>query len=97
MAILAEYHAAIGEIIIKYSGTPERYAGDGVMVIFNDPVPVDNPAPQAVLMAFDPKRTSALGLAFQVSWSDSVLQRITLMWPSGHPSNSAIRLNPAFS
>jgi adenylate cyclase len=44
MAILAEYHAAIGEIIIKYSGTPERYAGDGVMVIFNDPVPVDNPA-----------------------------------------------------
>jgi class 3 adenylate cyclase len=53
MAILAEYHAAIGEIIIKYSGTPERYAGDGVMVIFNDPVPVDNPAPQAVLMALD--------------------------------------------
>jgi class 3 adenylate cyclase len=51
MAILAEYHAAIGEIIIKYSGT--RYAGDGVMVIFDDPVPVDNPAPQAVLMALD--------------------------------------------
>jgi adenylate cyclase len=53
MAILAEYHAAIGEIIIKYSGTPERYAGDGVVVIFNDPVPVDNPAPQAVLTALD--------------------------------------------
>ena len=39
MALLAEYHAAIGKIIIKYSGTLERYAGDGVMVIFNDPVP----------------------------------------------------------
>ena len=38
MALLRDYHAAIGEIIIKYSGTLERYAGDGVMVIFNDPV-----------------------------------------------------------
>ena len=53
MALLSEYHAAIGEIIIKYSGTLERYAGDGVMVIFNDPVPVENPALQAVLMALD--------------------------------------------
>jgi adenylate cyclase len=35
-------HAAIGEIIIKYNGTLERYAGDGVMVVFNDPVPVEN-------------------------------------------------------
>ena len=43
MALLREYHAAIGEIIIKYSGTLERYAGDGVMVIFNDPVPVPDP------------------------------------------------------
>jgi class 3 adenylate cyclase len=53
MALLREYHAAIGEIIIKYSGTLERYAGDGVMVVFNDPVPVENPALQAVLMALE--------------------------------------------
>ena len=53
MALLAEYHAAIGTIINKYSGTLERYAGDGVMVIFNDPVPVENPALQAVLMALE--------------------------------------------
>ncbi|HXW22337.1 MAG TPA: GAF domain-containing protein, partial [Rhodomicrobium sp.] len=53
MALLRDYHAAIGKIIIKYSGTLERYAGDGVMVIFNDPVPVDNPALQAVLMALE--------------------------------------------
>ena len=38
MALLRDYHAAIGEIIVKYSGTLERFAGDGVMVIFNDPV-----------------------------------------------------------
>jgi adenylate cyclase len=53
MALLRDYHAAIGEKINKYSGTLERYAGDGVMVIFNDPVPVDNPALQAVLMALE--------------------------------------------
>jgi class 3 adenylate cyclase len=53
MALLRDYHAAIGEIIIKYSGTLERYAGDGIMVVFNDPVPVENPALQAVLMALE--------------------------------------------
>ena len=53
MTLLREYHAAIGEITIKYSGTLERYAGDGVMVVFNDPVPVANPALQAVLMALE--------------------------------------------
>jgi class 3 adenylate cyclase len=53
MALLREYHAAIGGIINKYGGTLERYAGDGVMVVFNDPIPVDNPALQAVQMAID--------------------------------------------
>ena len=61
MALLRDYHAAIGEIIIKYSGTLERFAGDGVMVIFNDPVPVENPALQAVLMALD-MRTAIGGM-----------------------------------
>jgi class 3 adenylate cyclase len=53
MALLRDYHAAVGETIIKYSGTLERYAGDGVMVVFNDPVPVEKPARQAVLMALE--------------------------------------------
>jgi class 3 adenylate cyclase/putative methionine-R-sulfoxide reductase with GAF domain len=53
MSLLREYHAAIGEIIIKYSGTLEHYAGDGVMVFFNDPIPVLNPALQAVRTALD--------------------------------------------
>jgi GAF domain-containing protein len=61
MALLRDYHAAIGQIIIKYSGTLERFAGDGVMVIFNDPVPVENPALQAVLMALD-MRTAIGGM-----------------------------------
>jgi adenylate cyclase len=58
---LREYHEAIGQIIFKYGGTLERFAGDGVMVIFNDPVLVENPALQAVLMALD-MRTAIGGL-----------------------------------
>ena len=65
MALLRDYHAAIGEIVIKYSGTLERYAGDGVMVVFNDPVPVENPALQAVLMALEMRK--ALG-ALTENW-----------------------------
>jgi len=53
IALLRDYDAAIGEIIIKYSETLERYAGDVVMVVFNDPVPVDNPALRAVQMALE--------------------------------------------
>jgi class 3 adenylate cyclase len=66
MALLRDYHAAIGEIIIKYNGTLERYAGDGVMVVFNDPVPLENPALQAVLMALELR--NALGALTQ-TWS----------------------------
>ena len=65
-ALLRDYHAAIGEIIIKYNGTLERYAGDGVMVVFNDPVPVENPALQAVLMALEVR--DAIG-ALTATWS----------------------------
>ena len=66
MALLRDYHAAIGELVIRYSGTLERYAGDGVMVVFNDPVPVENPALQAVLMALELR--NALG-ALTATWS----------------------------
>ena len=68
MALLRDYHAAIGELVIRYSGTLERYAGDGVMVVFNDPVPVENSALQAVLMALELR--NALGALTQ-TWSRS--------------------------
>jgi adenylate cyclase len=53
MALLREYHAAVGENIVKHNGTLGRYASDGVMVVFNDPVPIENPALQAVRMALE--------------------------------------------
>lgn len=53
MALLREYHAAVGRFTIEFSGTLERFAGDGIMVIFNDPVAVPDPALRAVKMALD--------------------------------------------
>jgi class 3 adenylate cyclase len=53
MHILREYHGAVGRIIFSYGGTLERFAGDGIMAIFNDPLPVENPALQAVKMALE--------------------------------------------
>ena len=51
MGVLREYHAAMGELIMAHQGTLERFAGDGIMIFFNDPVPVANPAEKAVRMA----------------------------------------------
>jgi class 3 adenylate cyclase/CheY-like chemotaxis protein len=52
MAALAEFHAAMGRRILEYQGTLERFTGDGLMVFFNDPVPIADPARRAVEMAF---------------------------------------------
>jgi len=51
MGVLAEYHQALGELIHRYEGTLERFTGDGLMVFFNDPLPIEDPAERAVLMA----------------------------------------------
>jgi adenylate cyclase len=51
MGVLRQYHEAMGRLILQHDGTLERFAGDGMMVFFNDPVPVDNPAERAVRMA----------------------------------------------
>ena len=59
MTLLREYHTAVGRIIFDHGGTLERFAGDGVMAIFNDPVPMPKPALQAVQMALDMR--SAIG------------------------------------
>src|SRR6059036_3603901 len=50
MGVLREYHAEMGRVILTHEGTLERFAGDGMMVFFNDPVQVDDPAARAVRM-----------------------------------------------
>src|SRR5881296_4669436 len=51
MAVLRQYHAEMGKLILEWEGTLERFAGDGMMVFFNDPVAVPNPAERAIRMA----------------------------------------------
>jgi class 3 adenylate cyclase/PAS domain-containing protein len=51
MNVLREYHAALGREIMAYDGTIEHFAGDGVMILFNDPVPVADHEFQAIRMA----------------------------------------------
>jgi class 3 adenylate cyclase len=51
MGVLREYHAGMGKLILEHEGTLERFTGDGMMIFFNDPVPVPNPGERAVRMA----------------------------------------------
>jgi class 3 adenylate cyclase/CheY-like chemotaxis protein len=50
MTVLNEYHAEMGALIQEFDGTIEHFVGDGIMVIFNDPVPVPNPTELAIRM-----------------------------------------------
>ncbi len=66
MAVLREYHAAVGAVLLEHEGTVERFAGDGIMVFFNDPVVVPNPAERAVRMAVDVRdRIQALSVTWR--------------------------------
>ncbi|HSE92382.1 MAG TPA: response regulator [Methylomirabilota bacterium] len=51
MGVLREYHAEMGRLILEHEGTLERFTGDGMMIFFNDPVPVDDAPLRAVRMA----------------------------------------------
>ena len=53
MNVLREYHAALGELIFKYEGTLDKYAGDGVMVLFNAPIQFADHTARAVKMAVE--------------------------------------------
>ena len=51
MAVLREYHTALGALIHEFEGTLERFVGDGVLVLFNDPIPCPDPCTRAARMA----------------------------------------------
>jgi adenylate cyclase len=52
-AVLREYHESMGELIFQYEGTLERFLGDGIMIVFNDPIPCPDHTERAVRLALD--------------------------------------------
>jgi class 3 adenylate cyclase len=86
--VLREYHRALGELIPAFGGTLEHFAGDGVMVFFNDPVPLEHHELQAVELALAAqerfaelaerwrKRGTELGLGIGVEAGHATLGRI---------------------
>lgn len=88
MSVLAAYHAAAGELIERYEATLERFAGDGLMLFFNDPLPCPNPAERAVRLALELRervqsltpqwrdRGHALGFGIGISLGFATLGRI---------------------
>jgi class 3 adenylate cyclase/CheY-like chemotaxis protein len=66
MTVVGSYHGAVGELILKYEATVGWFAGDGLMVWFNDPIPCDDPAARAVRMAVEMREAmSALTSAWR--------------------------------
>src|SRR5262249_60581635 len=59
MGVLRDYHSELGRVVMAHDGTIEHFAGDGVMILFNDPVPVAEPELAAVRMALDMRKVIA--------------------------------------
>ena len=57
MNVLREYHAALGKLIFKYEGTLDKYAGDGVMILFNAPIQFEDHTRRAAQMAVEMRDT----------------------------------------
>jgi adenylate cyclase len=88
MGVLREYHAAMGALIFEHEGTLEHFAGDGLMVFFNDPLPCPDPPARAVRMAVAMRarvaalaegwrqRGHALGFGVGIAVGEATLGRI---------------------
>jgi class 3 adenylate cyclase len=68
MRLLREYHSTLGALIDKFEGTVERFSGDGVLVLFNDPISCPDPSMRAVQMALEMRAEVARLL---VKWNRS--------------------------
>jgi adenylate cyclase len=88
MQVLREYHACLGALIHRFEGTLERFTGDGLMVMFNDPLPCPNPSMRAVRMAVEMRDRAGelvckwrdhghnLGFALGIAYGYATLGRI---------------------
>jgi adenylate cyclase len=89
ITVLREYHGCVGPLIHKFEGTLERFAGDGVMIVFNAPLPCPDPSPRAVRMAIEMRKGVAeLGVKWrkyghEVGFGVGIAQGFATVGPIG--------------
>ena len=85
LELLRAYHATLGRTVDEFGGTLEHFAGDGVMIFFNDPIEVDKPAERAIRMAlalqraFNPIAEAWLKLGHEVGLGIGIAQGDTTL------------------
>ena len=95
MAVLREYHAALGDLVFRFEGTLERFTGDGLMVFFNDPLPCPDAPARAVRMAVAMRRSVgdiALGWRRRATCSASASESRRVTRRSARRFRGALRL-----
>jgi adenylate cyclase len=93
---LREYHGALGPLVSQFEGTLDQFSGDGIMVLFNDPVPIPDPAERAVRMAMVMREAAGqliaawrprgceLGFGVGIAWGYATLGQIGFSDRSGY-------------
>ena len=95
MEVLRGYHAAMGKLIFEFDGTLERFAGDGIMIFFNDPIPCDDHTEKAVRMALSYAKPKLKSFAASGSKKDTSLIWESA-WPPGMPPSAISALKDAW-
>jgi class 3 adenylate cyclase len=93
---LREYHGVLGPLVSQFEGTLDQFSGDGIMVFFNDPVPIPDPAERAVRMAMAMREAAGklitawrsrgceLGFGAGIAWGYATLGQIGFADRSGY-------------
>ena len=89
MHVLGEYHRAMGRLIVTHEGTLEHFAGDGMMILFNDPIEVNNPIARTIEMAlamqrdFAPLRAQWTRRGYDLDLGIGIVQGYATLGPIG--------------
>jgi len=89
-AVLRDYQSAMGAIVTEHDGTLDRFAGDGILIFFNDPLPVPDPGKRAAAMAlamqsgFMPLRNRWLKQGFDLALGIGITQGFATLGAFGY-------------